>query len=161
MFEEFSSDQFAPSLPFECAHPPPNSWLTDPEIYQKTCERVFLNSWQVVARSSQLSQPGSFITVNIVGVPVLVWRGQDGVLRAMHNVCEHQGYGPLEGRTTGVLGATLVCPNRRATYKCTGALHAMPKCNNIETLKAKGVGLRQYAVETFGPLVAVHLGDQK
>lgn len=161
MSETLSHDQFDSSLPFERAEPIPSACLTNPEFYKKTCERVFLNSWQVVARGDELAQPGSFVTVNIAQVPVLIWRGQDGVLRAMHNVCEHQGYGPLEGRAEGMLGTTLVCPNHRATYKCTGKLHAMPKCENIEELKTKGVGLRPYAVESFGPLVAVHLGDPK
>ena len=136
----------------------PSRWLTDPEVYRETCERVFHNSWQVVARSDQLVQSGSFVTTDIAGVPVLLWRGHDGILRAMHNVCEHQGYGPLEPREEGVLGTTLVCPNHRATYKDTGALHMMPKCENIDVLKASGIGLRPYAVASWGSLVAVHLG---
>lgn len=150
------------TLPFERAEPIPSAWLTDPEIYEETCERVFRNSWQVVARSDELAESGSFLPLELAGVPVLLWHGQDGVLRAMHNVCEHQGYGPLASyekdrdRLT-----TLVCPNHRATYKCTGALHAMPGCANLADLQERGVGLRQYALETFGPLVAVHLGQPK
>ena len=52
----------------------------------------------------------------------------------------------------------VVCPNHKAAYRDTGALHAMPNCGNLDELKVRGVGLRQYAIASWGPLIAVHLG---
>src|SRR5207245_9564507 len=68
----------------------PNSWYASPEVYAAEREAVFARSWQAVGRCEQLREPGSFITANIAGEPVLVVRGDDGVLRGFFNVCRHR-----------------------------------------------------------------------
>ena len=43
----------------------------------------------MLAASAELPNPGDFKTIEAVGVPVLITRGQDGVARAMINACTH------------------------------------------------------------------------
>ena len=46
---------------------------------------VFARSWQLVAHQQQLAEPGDHVVEKIGDVPILVVRGQDGVLRAFPN----------------------------------------------------------------------------
>ena len=72
---------FNPDLPLERARTIPNAWYTSPEVYAAERESVFARTWQMVGRSEQVKTPGSFLTANIAGEPILVVRGEDGVLR--------------------------------------------------------------------------------
>jgi choline monooxygenase len=51
---------------------------------------VFARSWQLVAHQGLLTDPGDHVVEHVGGVPVLLVRGQDGVLRAFPNVCRHR-----------------------------------------------------------------------
>ena len=52
-------------------------------------ETVFSQSWQLAARADQLAEPGKYVTTDIAGEPVVIVRGNDGVLRGFFNVCRH------------------------------------------------------------------------
>ncbi|HEU4665500.1 MAG TPA: Rieske 2Fe-2S domain-containing protein, partial [Dokdonella sp.] len=47
---------------------------------------VFGHSWQLVAHAAQLGGVGDHVVAEIAGVPLVVVRGDDGELRALHNV---------------------------------------------------------------------------
>jgi choline monooxygenase len=55
---------------------------------------VFARGWQLLARADRLVAPGNHVVAEIAGVPLLLVRGDDGKLRALHNVCRHRA-GPL------------------------------------------------------------------
>src|SRR5688500_12404068 len=54
-------------------------------------ERLFRGLPVIVAHSSELARPGDFVTHDGLGLPLLIVRGEDGVLRAHLNVCRHRG----------------------------------------------------------------------
>jgi phenylpropionate dioxygenase-like ring-hydroxylating dioxygenase large terminal subunit len=54
----------------------------------------------VVAHSSEISEPGSFVTRDVVGMPLIISRGGDGVARAHYNICRHRG-GRVENEPSG------------------------------------------------------------
>jgi choline monooxygenase len=74
------------ALPLEQASTIPGSWYTDPRIVDLEREAVFANNWQVIGRTDQVAPPGHYITAEVAGEPIVVVRGQDGVLRAFFNV---------------------------------------------------------------------------
>src|SRR5262249_51520320 len=82
---------FDSTLPLERARTIPAAWDFDPEIYAAERQAVFGGTWQCVGRTDQLAGPGQFLTAEIAGEPNLVVRGEDGILRAFHNVCRHRG----------------------------------------------------------------------
>ena len=51
---------------------------------------VFGGAWHYAAADGAGREPGSFVTIEIAGEPIVVVRGDDGVLRAFHNVCRHR-----------------------------------------------------------------------
>ncbi len=64
---------------------------TDPERYQRERTAVLAPSWQVIGRSSQLPEPGDFITWEGQGETIVVTRRRDGGVSGFHNVCQHRG----------------------------------------------------------------------
>jgi choline monooxygenase len=67
----------------------PAAWYTDPRIAERERLNVFSKTWQLVARTDQVREPGQFISTMVAGEPVVVVRGNDGTLRAFYNVCRH------------------------------------------------------------------------
>jgi phenylpropionate dioxygenase-like ring-hydroxylating dioxygenase large terminal subunit len=87
-------------------------------------EAVFMHSWLCVGRVQQLPEPGDYLAVTLAGEPILVVRGQDGVLRAMSAVCRHRGH-PVKENCTGNT-SSFVCPYHRWTYSTAGELVGAP-----------------------------------
>lgn len=63
----------------------------DPERQKKERELLFRRHPIVVALSMKLKEPGDFITEDVAGMPIIVVRGQDGVVRTFLNACRHRG----------------------------------------------------------------------
>ncbi|HKI25223.1 MAG TPA: hypothetical protein VKA07_02800, partial [Candidatus Sulfotelmatobacter sp.] len=64
----------------------PASWYVDPRIAELERLNVFSKTWQLVARTDQLQKPGEFVAARLAGEPIVVVRGNDGVLRGFYNV---------------------------------------------------------------------------
>src|SRR5262245_2877180 len=62
---------------------------TRPAYLSLEQRRIFNRSWQLVGRLEQAASPGEFFTTDIGEEPIVIVRGQDGVLRGFHNVCRH------------------------------------------------------------------------
>ena len=82
-------DSYDPNAPLDQASTIPASWYIDERVYELERQNVFARSWQFVARMDQLLQPGSYVTSEIAGEPIVVVRGADNVLRGFFNVCRH------------------------------------------------------------------------
>jgi len=85
---------------------------------------VFARSWQLVAHQGQLAEPGDHVVEQIGGVPVLLVRGQDHMLRAFPNVCRHRA-GPL-ALCNGKGIRSLHCKYHGWTYTLEGQLRSAP-----------------------------------
>lgn len=53
--------------------------------------RLFTDRPLVVAPAAAIPRPGDFVADEIVGIPLLVVRGDDGVARVLLNACRHRG----------------------------------------------------------------------
>jgi choline monooxygenase len=149
--------QFDSSLPLERARTIPASWYSDGEIYALECRSVFGNTWQAVGRLDQVAEPGTYFTADLAGEPVVVVRDEQGVLRALSNVCRHRGArvaAEAQGRAT-----RLRCRYHGWTYDLAGRLRGTPEFDGVEDFRREDNGLPPLAVATWGPLVWVHLGN--
>lgn len=98
---------------------------SSPEIYEQELQRIFTTSWLFLGHTSQLTQPGDFITTKMGEDPVIVTRGRDGRIRALLNSCRHRGMRVCrsdEGNTS-----FFRCPYHSWTYSNTGSLEGVPK----------------------------------
>jgi phenylpropionate dioxygenase-like ring-hydroxylating dioxygenase large terminal subunit len=98
---------------------------TDPGVLAAERDRLLARSWSVVASADELTANGSYVTAAPGGIPVVVVRGEDGALRAFHNVCRHRGITLLEG--AGTVGRVMTCPYHQWSYATTGALVRVPQ----------------------------------
>ncbi len=149
---------FDPELPLERARTIPSSWYFDPEIYAAERRAVFAATWQVVGRSEQVAKSGQFLTADIAGEPVLVVRGDDGVLRAFHNVCRHRA-APVMTEPCGQ-ATKLRCRYHGWTYDLAGRLRGVPEFDGVADFCREDNGFAAMAVDTWGPLVFVHAKPQ-
>ena len=66
-------------------------------LFELERREVFLTHWQVVGHVCDLAAPGDWLSYDMLGERALVMRGQDGVIRAFHNLCRHRGARVTEG----------------------------------------------------------------
>jgi choline monooxygenase len=148
--------QFDATVPLAKAHTIPSAWYFDPEIYALECRKVFGNTWQYVGRSELVKNPGSFLTIEIAGEPILVVRDEKGTVRAFHNACRHRAAQVINepcGHAT-----KLRCRYHGWTYDLAGKLRGTPEFDGVEEFHKEEQGLPPMAVETWGPFVFVHQG---
>lgn len=147
---------FDAALPLSRARTIPSAWYFDPDIYALECRKVFGGSWLMAARADQLAEPGSFVTVEIAGEPILVLRDDQGTLRAFHNVCRHRAAQVINEPCGHV--TKLRCRYHGWTYDLTGRLRGTPEFDGVEEFRKEEQGLPPLAVDIWGPLVFVHAG---
>ncbi|MCI0455398.1 MAG: Rieske 2Fe-2S domain-containing protein [Gemmataceae bacterium] len=147
-------DLFDPDLPLERARTIPSLWYFDPEIHAAECRVVFGGTWQMAARRDQLIEPGSFVTTEIAGEPILVLRDEERILRAFINVCRHRA-APVVTEPAGQT-TRLRCRYHGWTYDLTGRLRGVPEFEGVADFRREDNGLAGLAVDTWGSLVWVH-----
>lgn len=147
---------FDATLPLERARTIPAAWYFDPEIYAAERAAIFGTSWQCIGRTEQVAGVGQFLTAAIAGEPILVVRGEDGVLRALHNVCRHRGARvaiEASGHAT-----KLRCRYHGWTYDLSGRLRGVPEFDGVADFCREDNGLAAIHVDTWGPFVFISLG---
>ncbi len=145
-------ERFDPRVPIERAWTPPSVWYVDPRMADVERQAVFQRSWQPVARVAQLQEVGSYRSGCLAGEPWLVIRGEDGVLRAFHNVCLHKGRELLTGAGTA---RELVCGYHAWRYASDGRLRSAPGIAGIEDFDRRALSLAPMRLECWGPWVFI------
>ncbi len=98
----------------------PASAYVDPVRYEREVDRVFRHLPLALAFSVELPAPKTYLAMSVVGVPVVMVRGEDGVARAFINACRHRGAQlckPGHGTVQ-----RLVCPYHAWQYDLKGNL---------------------------------------
>jgi phenylpropionate dioxygenase-like ring-hydroxylating dioxygenase large terminal subunit len=99
----------------------PKEAFTREDIWQAELERIFYGpEWHAIAHESEVPNPGDFKTINHAGVPLLLARGQDGVVRVFYNSCSHRG-NQVETQPMGNK-KEFECPYHRWLFSTEGKL---------------------------------------
>ncbi len=137
----------------------PGAHYTDPAIFEREQSRIFQRHWFAAARSSDLSEPGNFRTVDVGGESVVIVRGRDRSLRAFLNVCRHRG-ARLCMEDSGTVRRSLQCPYHAWTYDLDGSLVAAPNLNSMHDVNRDEYGLVKVALREWLGTVWVCLADE-
>ena len=132
----------------------PSTFYTDPKVLARERQSIFATTWQLVGRAEQVREPGQYFTAEIAGEPLLIVRGNDGVLRVMSNVCRHRA-GPVakgEGKRP-----VLQCGYHGWTYSLDGRLKVTPEFDGVECWDTSNVALPQFRIEEWHELLFVNL----
>ena len=133
----------------------PAPWYVDRRIAELERESVFSKTWQLVARTGQVEKPGEFVATTVAGEPIVVVRGNDGVLRGFFNVCRHHAAAVV---TQACGQASLLhCPYHGWNYGLDGSLKGMPEFDGVKSFDRQQNGLVPIKVETWECFVFVNL----
>lgn len=112
-------------------------------------ELIWYRDWLFVGHDCEITRPGSYFTVQVGDYPVVVVRGRDGVIRALHNTCRHRG-SRVCAEQKG-MAARLVCPYHQWTYDLDGSLVFARQMG--EDLCKQDLGLKPVACESVAGYV--------
>lgn len=137
--------------PLEAASALPAPFYTDAGAAALERELVFARGWQLISPAAQLAAAGDHVVDEIGGVPVVLVRGDDQVLRGFHNVCRHRA-GPLAW-CNGRGARALRCRYHGWTYALDGQLRSAPEMDSAAQFDSADVRLPAIAVDSWQGLV--------
>jgi Rieske 2Fe-2S family protein len=133
----------------------PGEFYSNTEIYREDIERIWRRGWLFAGHSCQIPEPGDFFTMEVDTDSIIVIRGQNGVIHALHNVCRHRGSLICTDPAGHV--SKLMCPYHQWTYDLDGQLLA---CRGMQPdLDKSQFGLRRVHVRDVAGLIYVSLAD--
>jgi phenylpropionate dioxygenase-like ring-hydroxylating dioxygenase large terminal subunit len=142
--------------PLEQASALPAQYYTDPEMYRLEEEVIFRRGWIPVGRIDQVENPGDFFTFDLVGTPLIIVRGKDGVLRALSASCLHRFMPVAGGAGTR---SSFQCPYHLWTYGLDGQLIGAPEMEGAEGFEIKECRLPQALLEIWEGFIFVNLDE--
>ncbi len=120
----------------------PASNYTDPQRWARERDLIFHRLPLVVALTAELREPHAYKALDVAGMPVLLTRADDGVVRAFVNMCSHRG-SILVDEGVGT-SRRFTCPYHAWSYNPSGDLVGLFKsadfgdldlsCNGLTTL---------------------------
>ncbi|MFC3205955.1 aromatic ring-hydroxylating oxygenase subunit alpha [Aquamicrobium soli] len=131
-------------------------FYTDPDYFKVDMDLIWYRDWLFVGHDCEIARPGSYFTVQIGIYSVVVVRGQDGVIRALHNTCRHRGSRVCTAHKG--TAAKLVCPYHQWTYNLDGSLAFARQMG--EDFCKDDFGMKPVACESVAGYVFVCLADE-
>lgn len=152
----------------------PASWYADAAHFERELQAVWRREWLCVGDQLDMPAPGAWKAIVVAGLPVLMVRDREGVLRAFLNACRHRAAPLCETGDEGH-GAALSCPYHAWLYRLDGSLaraHGVGEPEGFDTadFSLKPVGLAMWrrwvfvhadadaTPPDFGPLAAATQG---
>ena len=96
----------------------------DPDVFELEMERIFGRAWLFVGHTSQVPNPGDYITTELGRQPVIMARHSDGKVHVLLNRCTHRGAKVVNERQGHA--NRLVCCYHGWTYDTDGRLVTVP-----------------------------------
>jgi stachydrine N-demethylase len=137
-------------------HSLPQAAYIDPTIFDADLDRIWYREWVLAGVAAAIPTLGDFERVRIGEFDLLLVRGDDGVVRALHNVCRHRGF-PLCEVDSGALKRRIVCPYHQWAYALDGSLARARRMPDDFDQSAYPLG--QAHCESVGGLIFICVAD--
>ncbi len=131
------------------------AFYTDPEIFEREMERIFVQHWLITGHVSRIPKPGDYFVYEISGESIIIIRGHDGQIHALFNVCRHRGSRICMEAAGNV--KKFVCPYHSWVYETDGTLLAAR--HMLEDFDKSQFGLIRCAVRLLEGLIFISLGQ--
>jgi choline monooxygenase len=132
----------------------PANLYFDSDVYASEKEIIFARTWQVVGHHDQVKNAGDYFTTELIGEPLIVVRGGDGILRGFYNVCRHRAGPAAAGCGSRKL---FRCGYHGWTYDLDGSLISATEIEGVEGFRADDFALAPIRVEESFNFVFVNL----
>lgn len=134
----------------------PAAWYADDAFFAEEMTRVFRNGWVCAGVADELPAAGSWRAISVGGVPVLIVRDRDDVLRAFFNVCRHRASPLCDDVGSGSL---IRCPYHSWLYRLDGSLARAAGVGEPEGFDVADFGLRPVGIAQWRNVVFVNVAD--
>ena len=124
----------------------PTATYTSKEFYDLEVEHIFRKEWFCVGREDQIPNAGDYLTLTMVGEPLVVVRDGEGVINVLSRVCRHRGALVAEGEGNT---RSFECPYHAWTYSLQGKLIAAPYMEQTANFAKRECRLPSLPVETW------------
>ncbi len=115
--------------PIEVANGLPNECYTNQDYLAHEKEKIFYNKWTAIGVGSSIPKIGDVKPYNLLGIPLILIRDKNMVVRVFHNVCSHRGFKLLDKACT--LKNVIRCPYHSWAYNFNGQLVATPHIGGL------------------------------
>ena len=134
----------------------PGEFYREDDVYRAEMEAIWRRQWLFVGHACQVPGPGDFLVVPVDTDSILIIRGEDRNLRAMHNVCRHRGTQICQEESGHA--TKLVCPYHQWVYGSDGSLLS---CRGMQgDLEKSELGLKRVHLRTIEGMMYICLSDQ-
>ncbi|MGR3599123.1 MAG: aromatic ring-hydroxylating oxygenase subunit alpha [Heliomarina sp.] len=146
--------------PIETAHGLPNAHYTDPAIFAEETQALLASQWAGLAVAGDVPEPGDAVPLEFLGMPLLLIRDRDGVVRVFQNICRHRGM-ILVDAPRKIEGA-IRCPYHSWCYSTQGRLVSTPHVggpgqNTHEGIDRATLGLIEVSSHIWRDIVWINL----
>ena len=124
------------------------------DVFDAEARCVLQAGWLPVARSSSLARPGDYVSVDPLGIPLVVSRDGAGELHVLSRVCRHRGMPVVEGCGNR---KDFSCPYHLWRYGLDGRFLFAPAMDRSTSFDASKCNLPRIAHEEWGGWVFVNL----
>lgn len=134
-----------------------------PEYYELERRAVFGRTWLNIGRVEQIPRAGNYFTkeLDAAGTSVVVVRGQDGEVRAFHNICRHRGnklvWNDYPREETSGNCRQFTCKYHGWRYDLEGALTFVQQESEFFDLDKNDYGLAPLRAEVWEGFVFVNM----
>jgi len=102
----------------------PNEHYVSDAMFEIEKQRVLFDNWSAIGFAKDVAEAGEALPVDFLGMPLVVVRGKDDVVRVYQNTCRHRGMILVEEKKK--VGGMIRCPYHSWCYALTGELVATP-----------------------------------
>jgi glycine betaine catabolism A len=139
---------------YRAGGPLPRDFYVNADVFNADLDRIWRRHWLYAGHDCQIPKPGDWLTWSLGADTIILARGGDNRVRALHNTCRHRG-SRLCNAEYGH-SRLLVCPYHAWTYDLDGRLRtATEREFGIPQVK---LGLHPVALQNLGGLLFVALG---
>jgi Rieske 2Fe-2S family protein len=131
----------------------PQAFYTRADVFERDLD-LLLGRWTFLGHESEIPEPGDWITGGFGRESAIIVRGEDGVVRALANVCRHRGSRVCVEAAGHVVALT--CPYHAWSYRLDGSLRAAREMP--DGFDPAAHGLKPLPVALIGGLVFVSFG---
>ena len=152
---EYEFAREAPPDGFPAFHDIPTERHTSQAFYDLEQEHVWAKTWIIAGRAEDVPEPGDYFQMKDLGVPLIIVRGTDSVIRGFYNTCQHRG-APVVRDERGS-ARRLRCQYHSWTYEVDGGtLVALPDERDFVGLDWEQRCLPKVRCETFAGFIFVN-----
>lgn len=139
----------------------PSHYYYDQDHYERELTAIWYKNWVYVCRADEMNEPRSFKTVDIGDQNILVFRDDDGQLRAFHNVCRHRGSRLVAEKEGTFKSKMIVCAYHAWCYEQDGSLKATSSKTCPANFKTEDHSLFKVAITNWNGFIFINLAGEE